>query len=200
MKRLDPDALFSVSYRTIRVILLFGAAAIIIAAFWRFESQRPTLTFAGAALAAAAALHNAYLARKTFEMSVRDKKLAIAGEFYGRFYGTSAKDMRDTFQAFSREHQGKGSQDIIKSLDEDEKVRTVVFEVLNLWEEVGYAVRESRTEIYMVENLFGSAYLNSYRLAQPLFAEHRRKHNQPTAWEHFEWCCKEMETRKAKQS
>src|SRR5215203_4080060 len=112
MKSIDPEALFSVSYRSLRLIGLFGFAAIIIAAFARFEEHRSVLTFAGAAIAASAALHNAYLARKTFEMSVRDRKLALAGEFFGKFYGPPAKNMRDTFLAFSRTHQGKGSQEI----------------------------------------------------------------------------------------
>lgn len=180
------DELFSFSFRITKVGL-FGAFALGLCwLYWKYPAYQDTLKFGGASAAVAVALYNATIARKAFELSVRDRKLAALSDLSERYFGSDAREFRSKCKELSTQLIGKDAAEISLNILRNDENKTCICDLMNLWEDVGYSVRHERVDLEMVNDLMGTTILNTYRLVNPILKQWRDADNHATAWEHFE--------------
>lgn len=183
------------SFRVTVSLLLFGVAAIFVTAYHFRPDWRETLRFAGAAIGVAGGLQSAYLAQRALSATVEDRQLTAACEYFARFYGPDTKPLRDKMRVFSGLVAGKSGPEIAQMISASAEHRDHVNQLLNFFEEVGYAAKRDKIDAMMVGDLMGTAIRTTYTNLQPWLGEYRRQNSQPTAWEHFEWLCNRLNKR-----
>ena len=187
MKRVGELVRLRASVRVTVPLILFGLAAIFSAAYAYQPEWRDNLKFMGAAFGVAAAIQSVYFAQRSLQATVEDRQLNAACEYFQRWYGPDSKDLRDKWRVIAGQIEGKSAAQITEIVAGNADNRVIVGELLNFFEELGYAVRRERIELEMMRDLMGTVLKGTYRRLQPWLVEYRRLNSQPTAWEHFEW-------------
>jgi hypothetical protein len=168
-------------------LVLFSGATVLSIAYWRNPTWRDEIKFIGAALGVAGGLQSAYYAQRSLRNNVEEKRLSVACEYFEKFYGPENKAMREKWREISEEIRGLRAHEVLRVIGDDPEKRITVSDILNHWEQVGYAAKRERIDVRAASDLMGSVIRRTYEILQPWLEEHRRQAGQPTAWEHFQW-------------
>jgi hypothetical protein len=177
---------------TVLVTLLFWAST--------DTHEHETLTFliaAGALAGALASAHYAWAALKATlqqrdevlneqKAAAEKQKVAAALLFVQRWNDPNLATLRKDWRELADTLEKDPSR-VPELLKVDIAKRTVVADVLNFFEEMGYAVRSGAADPKTLGVIFDFVALKYYRVARP-WIEFRRRES-AKAWSEFEWLC-----------
>lgn len=180
----------------VSVTALVGVAVVVLTVwFWKGgKDVRETLTFfvlagalAGGAVSAFylwAGVKTAILQRRA---SAEEQKIQFALLFVTRWNDPNMAETRLAWRKLIEEIE-TNQTGIVALIKDDVVRRTIVADVLNFFEEMGYAAKSGAADCETLRESFYSVVLKYFKIARP-WIEHRREPplSSTTAWTYFEW-------------
>lgn len=204
----EPGTIVTIPAVSIGVSLLVVAFVVLVTLlFWAApdKHEQDTLTFFLAAGGLGGGIASAYYAWAALKASFTQRqqalreqrrtaehqKAAAALEFGRRWNDPNLAPLRKSWRAIA-DTMEKDPSGVRALLEHDIDKRTVVADVLNFFEEMGYAVRSGAADSRTLAGQFSFIAAKYLRVARP-WIEFRRKES-AKAWAEFEWLCDQWKT------
>lgn len=177
---------------TLSIVLILAVVALTVMYAW-WDDARGPIKFFGAAAGVAAGVLSAFYIGRALKVTIEqrdhqliERKIEKAFEFAHRWNDPSFAEFRSDWRRVLQELQKANPNQVCNILEDAEK-RTVVADVLNFFEVMGYAVRSGVADLTTLQKIFRRMVEDYYAAVQPWIDHRRREKAHPTLYEHFEW-------------
>jgi hypothetical protein len=117
-----------------------------------------------------------------------EQKIQFALQFLTRWNDPDMGKLRREWRELMAEIEA-APKGIVVLIEHDMPKRTIVADVLNFFEEMGYAARSDAADLATLRQSFHYLSLTYFRLTRPWIEFRRSPVGAGTAWSNFEWLC-----------
>lgn len=181
-------------------VTLILAVAILTIVYSMWTDARSTIKFLGASIGVAAGVLSAYYIGRGLRVTIEQRDRALTDEKISRAFGLLSRwndpnfaELRKKWRVLLEEIEGKTDDQVCEVIAPHIDKRTVIADVLNFYEEMGYAARSGVVDLETLKQLFKSIVIRYYTSIRPWIEKYRKEKHQETAFEHFEWLKKQWE-------
>lgn len=193
-KQLSPGGILTLKIPVTASVILTIAVVVLTYLYATRESWRSTITFFGAAAGIAAGILSAFYVGRGLRITIeqrdkalKDDKISRAFVLAQRWNEPNLARVREDWRALLEEIDEKNEHEVCEILHGDHHKKAIAADVMNFFEEVGYAVRSGVADIETLKNTHRSIVVHYYSTISPWINKIRRDEHQQTAYEHFEW-------------
>jgi len=190
----SPGEIFKLQFPVTVSLLLLIAILLLTAGFIWVPNWRSQIEFFGISAGVGAGILSAYYVGRGLQITIEQRDKALSDEKISRAFSIAARwnepnlaRTREQWRRLLDEIEGKDAAEVCDILNRDPHKKAVAADVLNFFEEVGYAARSGVIDMGTLKNVHRSLVIHYFSTILPWIEKIRRDKHQPTAYEHFEW-------------